>query len=109
MLRRSFITLVMLLGGALAQLSESVSAATPSASSVVSKADQDNDHTLDLAEVKAAAGAKFDKMNKDADGTLDAKEVVGIIGAKTFKAADPDNDGTLIKGRVSRPGRKAIQ
>lgn len=47
--------------------------------------------------MKTAASAKFDKMNKDADGTLDAKEVKGIIGAKTFKAADPDNDGTLTK------------
>jgi Ca2+-binding EF-hand superfamily protein len=57
----------------------------------------DNDNTLDLAEVKAAASAKFDALNKDTDGTLDAKEVEGIIGAKTFKAADPDNDGTLTK------------
>jgi hypothetical protein len=42
-------------------------AAAQSASSVVSKADQDK------------------------DGTLDANEVKGLIGAKTFKAADPDN------------------
>src|SRR5271163_2140981 len=99
MFRKSFMTEVILLGAVLGAplLSQSVSAATPSASSVVSKTDQDSDNTLDLAEVKAAASAKFDKLNKDADGTLDAKEVEGIIGAKTFKAADPDNDGTLTK------------
>ena len=99
MFRKSFMTAVLLLGGVLgAQLvSRSVSAAPPSAFSVVSKTDTDNDNTLDLAEVKAAASAKFDTLNKDADGTLDAKEVEGIIGAKTLKTADLDNDGTLTK------------
>lgn len=68
---------------------------TPSA--VVAKYDKDSDKTLDLAEVKAAASAHFDKLNKDADKTLDTNEVKGIIGEKAFKAADPDNDGTLDK------------
>ncbi len=53
--------------------------------------------TLDLAEVKTAAGAHFDRLDKDSDGTLDAREMQGIIGPKSFKAADPDNDGTLTK------------
>ena len=53
--------------------------------------------TLDLAEVKTAAGAHFDKLDKDSDGTLDAQEMQGIIGPKAFRAADPDNDGTLTK------------
>jgi Ca2+-binding EF-hand superfamily protein len=99
MVSRSFMIVAILVSGVLASqlLSQSVSAAHPSASTVVSKTDKDNDGTLDLAEVKAAASAKFDKLNKDADGTLDAKEVKGIIGPKTFKAADPDNDGTLTK------------
>jgi Ca2+-binding EF-hand superfamily protein len=99
MFRNSCMTVAILVGGILgAQLIlQSVSAAPPGASNVVSNADQDNDGTLSLAEVKAAASAKFDKLNKDADGTLDAKEVAGIIGPKTFKAADPDNDGTLTK------------
>jgi hypothetical protein len=47
--------------------------------------------------VKAAATAHFDKLNKDSDDTLDANEVKGVIGARIFKAADPDNDGTLSK------------
>jgi Ca2+-binding EF-hand superfamily protein len=65
--------------------------------STMTKHDTDSDQTLDSAEVKTAAGAHFDKLDKDADGTLDAKEVKGIIGAPAFKAADPDNDGTLTK------------
>jgi hypothetical protein len=65
--------------------------------SAVAKHDTDNDQTLDLAEVKSAAGAHFDRLDKDADGTVDANEVKGIIGPKAFKAADPDNDGTLTK------------
>jgi Ca2+-binding EF-hand superfamily protein len=47
--------------------------------------------------VKSAASAHFDKLDKDKDGTLDANEVKSVIGAKAFKAADPDNDGTLSK------------
>jgi EF hand len=89
MFRRHFVTDVALLSGLMATLlifSQSASAATPP-----------GEETLSIAEVKAAASAKFDKLEKDADGTLDNKEVEGIIGAKTFKAADPDNDGTLSK------------
>jgi hypothetical protein len=67
------------------------------AQSIVAQNDKDNDKTLDLAEVKAAASARFDKLDKDADGTVDSKEVKGLIGEKTFKRADPDNDGTLSK------------
>ncbi len=75
----------------------SAEAAPPTAAGVVAKYDKDNDKTLDVAEVKAAAAAHFDKLNKDADNTLDAKEVKGVIGPAAFKAADPDNDGTLDK------------
>lgn len=67
------------------------------ASDPVADHDKDNDKTLDLAEVKAAAGAEFDKLNKDSDDTLDRTETKGIVGKKEFKSADPDNDGTLTK------------
>jgi Ca2+-binding EF-hand superfamily protein len=54
-------------------------AAAQSTSSAVSIADQDKDGTLDLAEVKTAASAKFDKMSKEADvdhdGTLSVQEL----------------------------------
>ncbi len=43
------------------------------------------------------AAAHFDKLNQDGDNTLEANEVQGVLGAKAFKAADPDNDGSLSK------------
>jgi hypothetical protein len=59
--------------------------------------DTDNDGTLDLNEVKAAAGAAFDKLDRDKDGTLDKKELRGRIGKDMMGDADPDNDGTVSK------------
>jgi Ca2+-binding EF-hand superfamily protein len=78
-------------------VSPTVFAQPPSGASAVGSHDKDDDQTLDLAEVKTAAGAHFDKLDKDADGTLDAKEVKGVVSPKLFKDADPDNDGTLSK------------
>ncbi len=66
-------------------------------SDLIAEHDKDNDKTLDLAEVKAAAGVEFDKLNKDSDDTLDRKETKGVVSKKEFKAADPDHDGTLTK------------
>jgi hypothetical protein len=57
----------------------------------------DNDGTLDLDEVKKAAGAVFDRLNKDNDGTLDAKELRRRLKAKEIAASDPDKDGTIDK------------
>src|SRR4051794_19337584 len=59
--------------------------------------DTDNDGTLDLDEVKAAAGAAFDKLDRDHDGTLDKKELRGRIGKDMMGDADPDNDGTVSR------------
>jgi EF-hand domain pair len=60
--------------------------------------DPDNDGTLDLAEVKKAAEAKFDSLEGDKDGTLDKKEMRSTkVDKDDFKTADPDNDGTLTK------------
>jgi Ca2+-binding EF-hand superfamily protein len=59
--------------------------------------DTDNDGTVDLNEAKKAASALFDKLDTDKDGTLDLKELKGRVTDKEFKAADPDNDGTLSK------------
>src|SRR5437660_7378057 len=59
--------------------------------------DTDNDGTLDLNEVKAAAGAAFDKLDRDHDGTLDKKELGGRIGKDMMADADPDKDGTISK------------
>jgi hypothetical protein len=83
---------------------QTAAADTPAA--VVSKYDKDNDRTLDIAEVKAAANARFERLNKDADKTLDMDEVKGVIGAKEFAAADSDHDGTLDpKELSSKTGR----
>jgi Ca2+-binding EF-hand superfamily protein len=61
----------------------------------VAKHDPDNDGTLDLNEVKAAAKAAFVKHNPDNDGTLDIKEAKGLLNKKEFQKANPDNDGTI--------------
>jgi Ca2+-binding EF-hand superfamily protein len=89
----SVISLCGLSAGAM--LPQSASAAT--GKGIVAKYDKDGDQTLDLAEVKAAASARFDQLDKDGDGTLDSAEVQGVVGQKAFKAADPDNDGKLSK------------
>jgi hypothetical protein len=67
------------------------------AKSALSVLDQDNDGTLDQAEVKNAAGAEFEKLNPDNDGTLDPKELGRRAGTAQFTEADPDHDGTLSK------------
>ena len=67
------------------------------ASSAIKAFDKDNDGTLDLAEVKDAAGKMFGKLDKDKDGTLDPKEVGDRVSKSDFKAADTDHDGTLTK------------
>jgi Ca2+-binding EF-hand superfamily protein len=59
--------------------------------------DTDNDHTLDLAEVKKAASRLFAKLDRDHDGTLDRRELGGRLSAREFAAADPDHDGTLTE------------
>jgi hypothetical protein len=69
-------------------------AANRAASTHLSDWDTDHDGTLDLAEAKAAAQAKFDALDADHDGTLDKKE---FLGKKTFAKADPDKDGTIDK------------
>jgi hypothetical protein len=56
------------------RLVSSPALARPSAA-IVAKNDKDSDQTLDLAEVKAAAGARFDKLEKDKDGTLSVQEL----------------------------------
>ena len=59
--------------------------------------DTDNDGTVDIDEAKKAASALFDKLDTDKYGTLDIKELKGRLTPNEFKAAEPDNDGTLSK------------
>jgi hypothetical protein len=58
--------------------------------------DTDHDGTVDSAEAKKAAEAKFDSLDTDHDGTLDMKEMTGTgVHEMTFKKADMDKDGTI--------------
>jgi Ca2+-binding EF-hand superfamily protein len=59
--------------------------------------DSDHDGTLDLDEVKKAAGALFDELDRDHDGTVTRSELRHRLSAKEFAAADSDKDGTLSK------------
>ena len=71
------------------------------AEAVLQQWDADHDGTLDLAEAKKAAAAKFDALDRDHDGTLDAKELRGILSAKDIRDADPDNDKTIDKNEYT--------
>jgi Ca2+-binding EF-hand superfamily protein len=73
------------------------SAMAGKAQDAIARFDKDNDKTLDLAEVKAAASNHFAQLDKNADGTLDATELKGVMGAAKLKEADADHDGTLTK------------
>jgi hypothetical protein len=65
--------------------------------------DTDKDGTLDLAEAKAAAEAKFASLDPDGDGKLDAKEAAAAhISASTFARADSDKDGSIDKAEYLR-------
>jgi Ca2+-binding EF-hand superfamily protein len=79
---------ILLLAGVLA-------AAAPALAASALPYDVDNDGTLDLNEVKAAALATFDRLEVDHDGTLDKKELKGRIAKKDWPRADPDNDRTI--------------
>jgi len=94
-----FFTLLALAAGLTATaLAPVLAAQADPVAAFIKTQDPDNDGTLDLAEVKKAAEAKFDKLEKDKDGTLDMKEVKGLgISAAAFKKANPDKDGTLDK------------
>lgn len=67
------------------------------AQDAIARFDKDNDKTLDLAEVKAAASQHFAQIDKNADGTLDATELKHVMGAAKLREADPNHDGTLTK------------
>ncbi len=59
--------------------------------------DIDKDGTLDLAEVKSAAAARFDELNPDADDSLDGREAAPVLQGDAFRQADSNGDGTINK------------
>ena len=93
--RRFFVTELCAFGFSVAILP--IAFSSKSFAGTLAALDKDNDGTLDLAEVKAAAASVFDKLDKDSDATLDRKEIGGRVGKKEFQEADPDHDETLTK------------
>ena len=59
--------------------------------------DIDKDGTLDLAEVKSAAAARFDELNPDADDSLDEREAAPVLQGQAFRQADANGDGKVNK------------
>ena len=59
--------------------------------------DIDKDGTLDLAEVKSAAAARFDQLNPDGDDSLDPREAAPVLQGDAFRQADTNGDGGISK------------
>jgi hypothetical protein len=108
--------------------------AAPKRSRVMQALDPDNDGTVSLDEAKQAASALFDRIDRNRNGVLNKRELGGRVTPqefavvdrnkdgmlnkneylsvveKRFKAADPDNDGTLDeKELTSRAGRALLR
>jgi len=64
-----FIVLVLFAAGAWIALESSSVSAQTSGTDAIRMFDKDNDGTIDLGEVKAAAAALFDQLDRDHDGT----------------------------------------
>ena len=59
--------------------------------------DVNKDGTLELAEIKSAAAARFDELNPDVDDSLDEREAAPVLPGEAFRAADTDKNGTVNK------------
>jgi Ca2+-binding EF-hand superfamily protein len=70
----------LLIGSVPAAASAQGKSRTGGADAVLQQWDADHDGTLDLAEAKKAAAAKFDALDRDHDGTLDKKELNSSAG-----------------------------
>jgi hypothetical protein len=94
-LRKLSVTFLVL-GMTCAMTSIAVAQGAPDAGGANLKTwDTDQDGTVDLAEAKKAAEAKFDSLDTDHDGTLNMKELTGTgVHDMAFKKADMDKDGT---------------
>jgi hypothetical protein len=71
--------------------------------------DSDHDGTIDLNEIRAAAGAAFDRLDRDHDGTLSGRELKGRLSSRELAAADGDHDGTLTKEEYAAAVDKRFQ
>ena len=59
--------------------------------------DVNKNGTLELAEVKSAAAARFDELNPDGDDTLDEREAALVLRGEAFRTVAADKDGTVGK------------
>lgn len=59
--------------------------------------DIDKNGTLNLAEVKSAAAARFDELNPDNDDSLDEREAASVLQGQAFRQADGNGDGKVSK------------
>jgi Ca2+-binding EF-hand superfamily protein len=71
--------------------------AAPKRSRVMHQLDPDNDGTIDLEEAKKAASALFDRLDRNHNGVLNKRELGGRITPQEFAATDVDKNGTLSK------------
>ena len=79
------------------------------ASDLLEDHDKDHSGSLDLDEVKKAAGAVFDKLDKDHGGTLDRKEIGSRLSDADFAAADPDHSGALSRDEFVAAAEKLFK
>ncbi|MGA8650869.1 MAG: hypothetical protein WB677_09630 [Xanthobacteraceae bacterium] len=133
-----FAMLVLFAAGAWIVLESSSVSAQTSGTDAIRMFDKDNDGTIDLGEVKAAAAALFDQLDRDHDGTLTQEEIgdratverrllpspnpfklFAVEGKVTkddylalterrFKLADPDNDGKLDATELESEAGQAL-
>ena len=94
---RSLLGLAALALVGLALVAPPTQAAGVNADGFIRQWDADHDGTLDLGEVKKAAGARFDQLDRNRDGTLDRRELGATMSVREFRQADADKDGTLDK------------
>lgn len=73
------------------------SAMAKSKASAMKMWDSDNDQTLDLAEVQKPAADLFDGLATGHEDGLERKQIGSRISKKEFKSADADANGKLTK------------
>ncbi len=121
---RSLLGLAALALVGLALVAPPTQAAGVKADGFIRQWDADHDGTLDLGEVKKAAGARFDQLDRrelgatmsvrefrqadaDKDGTLDKNEYLTMV-EKRFRAADKNGDGKLDKKELNSPAGRSL-
>src|SRR6266550_4677770 len=92
----------------LALVAPPTQAAGVNADGFIRQWDADHDGTLDLGEVKKAAGARFDQLDRDRHGTLDRRELGATMSVREFRQADADKDGTLDKNGDGKLDKKEL-